>query len=223
MAFFPHLVSHVLHFDESTSLNQLLIRIRRIKGYLHLFHQHCIQKIGCEFCCILEMYFFKLHQFPYMFIYFYSLMPKNLKSISGQVIYAPILPNIFPHFSAPCILRQSCSICACSHCCRPAKKKRKRSLHHLFSNFISVMSCVSVTLRIPLSLNNLWGACVFLQPETMISPQLPNATAHLSSCCPSFPPRLSPLLSAPLHHSQVVSGSSRNRGRLSWSFSLRPG
>lgn len=151
-------------------------------------------------------------------------MPKNLKSISDQVVYAPILTNrIFPNFSTLWTLRQSCSICTYSHCSRPTKKKRKRSLHHLFSNFISVMSCVSVTLRIPLSLNNLWGACVFLQPETMISPLLPNATAHLSSCCLSFPPRLSPLLSAPLHHSQVVSGTSRNRGRLSWSFSLRPG
>lgn len=109
------------------------------------------------------------------------------------------------------------------HSCKHTQKKRKRILHHLFSNFISVLSCVSVTPRIPLSLNNLWGARVFLQTETMISPLLPNATAHLSSDCLSFPPRLSSPVSAPLHHSQVVSGTSCNHGRLSWSFSLTPG
>lgn len=105
---------------------------------------------------------------------------------------------------------------------RHMQQARKKILHYLFSNFISVFSCVSVALRIPLSLNNLWGACVFLQPETMISALLPHATAHLSSHSLSFPSCLSSLVFAPLHHSQVVSGTSCNRGKLSWSFSLMP-
>lgn len=99
----------------------------------------------------------------------------------------------------------------------------RMTLHYLFSNFISVFSCVSAALRILLSLNNLWGACVFLQPETVISALLPHAPAHLSLCSLSSPECLSPLVFSPLCLSQVVSGTSCNRTRLSWSFSLTPG
>lgn len=81
---------------------------------------------------------------------------------------------------------------------------------------------MSVAPRIPLSLNNLWGACVFLQPETMISALLPHTTAHLSSCSLSFPLHPSSLAFALLRHGQVVSGTSYNHGRLSWSSSLMP-
>lgn len=147
----------------------------------------------------------------------------SIQTLKARLVSVPILTNaLFPHFSSHWTVRWSHHIH--THIDRHRHiRTAEEILHYLFSNFISVFSCVSVAQRIPLSLNNLWGACVFLQPETMISALLPHATAHLSSRCLSFPPCLSSLVSAPLHHSQVVSGTSRNRGRLSWSFSLTPG
>ena len=99
----------------------------------------------------------------------------------------------------------------------------ERGLCIIYFQISSLSLAVSVALRIPLSPNNLWGARVFPQPETMISALLPHATAHLSSHSPLSPPCLSSLVSAPLHHSQVAAATSCNRGRLSWSFCLTPG
>lgn len=98
----------------------------------------------------------------------------------------------------------------------------KEILHYFSSNYISVFSCVSVALKIPLSLNNLRGACAFPQPWPMISALPPHGTAPISPRCLSFPPCLSPLVFAPLHHSRRVSGSNRDHGRLSWSLSGTP-
>lgn len=57
----------------------------------------------------------------------------------------------------------------------------------------------------------------------MISALLPHATAHLSSHSPLFPLCVCPPSSLRPYLSQVAAGTSRNRGRLSWSFSLTPG
>lgn len=124
----------------------------------------------------------------------------------------PLTPNsLFPHFSS----RRALSHNICTYRQTLAQEKGRVILHHLLSNSISVFCRVSVTPRIPLSLNNLGNACVFLQPETMISPLLLNATAHLSSRRHSLPPHLSAVAPTPLHHCRVVSGTRSNCGRLS--------
>lgn len=150
--------------------------------------------------------------------YFFSpfLMHRILKSVFRLwklgLPQFPLTPNSsFPHFSSRWAL--SHNICTCRQTL--AQEKGRVILHNLLSNSVSVFCRVSVTPRIPLSLNNLGNACVFLQPETMISPLPPNARAHLSSRRRSLPPHLSAVAPTPLHHSQVASGTRSNRGRLS--------
>ena len=108
--------------------------------------------------------------------------------------------------------------------CKHTQHERKRGFSIIyFQILLSDFSCVSVALRIPLSLNNLRGACVYLQPATVISARLPRATAHLSLHSRSFPPCLSSFLFTPSpSQSALESGTGRNWGRLSWSLGLTP-